>query len=221
MTARNNSDLAFLDIIAVVREIHGLVEKRPSVSDPLLVRQDILPCVHTIARSMGITTVLLKCLNWPDPEQRSQPGKGGTQFDGILLRRGPAAYIYYSNKLNRCWKRFVICKELCQMLVDERLKSYTTDIEQHVDGMVNWAVEANLPIATDRLCMYGALEMLLPWSRRDEIQAMKQAGQSHFDIADRFKIPERVVDRFFNPAYIDLSTKVNSVIKPSPAVEQM
>ena len=55
-----------------------------------------------------------------------------------------------------------------------------------------------------------SIEIMLPWGGvREKLHAMKDSGSTHYKIADQFKVPEDVIDLYFDSGYKDLSIESN------------
>lgn len=124
----------------------------------------------------------LSCLPWQ-----------GNMFRGRLQRYSQSAKIWYSTELNVCWSRFVICKEAFHLLCGDE-KNYSSDPVTLVNGLLT-----STPIGIDgeqdaeQLAMYGAMELLVPANFDSELYSMEANGKTHYEIAYKFRVPEKII----------------------------
>ena len=129
------------------------------------------------------------------------PYSNGTRID-----------IYYSKTLNRCWGRYVVCKEMCHALLDEsttrvdgieRLRTLVDHLL--LPDISKDALSACPPFASEKLAEIAAIELLCPVEDRKSIAARRAAESiSDMRIATEFRIPVDWVKRVFDQKYIDL-----------------
>lgn len=106
--------------------------------------------------------------------------------------------VQYSKQLNRCWSRWVACKEMCHSFIDG--SDYRVDNAADLDRLVNYLLleeQAQEPLGTfapfdsERLALMGALELLAPLKDRKKVVQRRAAGDriSDMQIATSFRIP--------------------------------
>lgn len=124
-----------------------------------------------------------------------------------------------------CWKRFAICKELMYYYIngteekawEKALKESTLTHDDllaklySISGDV-WEIEKEDELDIERFTVCIATEVLLPWKHRGELKAMKADGQTNRKMAERFKVPEVIIERYFETKYGVLSEECNHAL---------
>jgi hypothetical protein len=139
---------------------------------------------------------------------------------GVLFRWNAAARasIHFWHSLNRCYRRFVVCKEAAHLLCDLDPSDFTSETDELISFIMTdipdfpECAESETqtgPIASEGLARVAALEMLMPWSRRDAFYSMEAAGLSHLDIATHFSVPQAFVSRRLNQRYRTRVEEIN------------
>ncbi|NYE26116.1 ImmA/IrrE family metallo-endopeptidase [Pigmentiphaga litoralis] len=120
---------------------------------------------------------------------------------GFYLAREDYLEIVILEDLNDCWERFVLCKELFHAFID--CDEYRNmDLKVQAAGIYPVfaadpaAVDAILSVDAEYLAEIAAIEFLLPFSER---KACLAAGRSTDSIAEQYKIPAVMVDRYCLP----------------------
>jgi len=136
-----------------------------------------------------------------------QPG----QIRGRLLRYRDRAYIEYSSELNTCWTRFVVCKELCHLILDsaeEYTKSPPSFVEQLLGQITG---EPREDLVSERTAEIAALELLFPHDlRRSFMELFKNGRLSLLKIATILRIPQKYAEICYHRRYIDYMADVRS-----------
>lgn len=108
--------------------------------------------------------------------------------------------VVYLRDLNKCWKRFAICKELFHAILDDP-SNCNPNVANHVNSM--FAIEIAREMtreggATDmeNVAEIAAGEYLFPYSERKRILANKSIDYSA--IAQQFLIPRYYVELLLN-----------------------
>lgn len=70
-------------------------------------------------------------------------------------------------------------------------------------------IEAESPIESEWMGIVAAVELLLPWKLRPEIQKMSESGKSDFEIAEFARVPEKFVNLVLRSPYGKTSAKIN------------
>jgi Zn-dependent peptidase ImmA (M78 family) len=173
------------------------------VSFPIKVDEVLVPAVA--AKMVGTTgkpyKIALKCHNWQ-----------ATQLSAWLERFPDHADIYFSATENCCWSRFVVCKELAHLLIDTEAKHYTKNPVALVQELINKlpTTKFDHDINSEHVALFAAIEMLLPWQFRAEMEAMFAAGRSDYEIAVQFRAPESIVNLLLKSPYSEISKKANA-----------
>lgn len=121
-----------------------------------------------------------------------------------------------------CWKRFAVCKELMYYYIngtgekawEKALKETTLTHNDllaklySISGDV-WEIEKEDDLDIERFTICIATEVLLPWKHRAELNTMKAEGQTSRKMAERFKVPEVIIARYFETKYGALSEECN------------
>lgn len=109
--------------------------------------------------------------------------------------------------LNFCWGRFVLCKELFHAFLD--CDEYRNmDLEKHLESMFTlFQVD---PDSTDKttdaeiLAEIAAMEFLFPLKTR---QRCIERGMSVAEMAQQYKVPELLLERYTLPANMNMLEK--------------
>src|SRR6266850_925336 len=113
----------------------------------------------------------------------------------MMFRYDDRAEISYSVSFNRCWRRFIICKELTHLAIDTEERHFTKNPISLVQELINKVPAAcDDDVHSEYLAYIGAAEMLLPWSLRNKMQEMMDQKKSDLEIANEFRAPEKVVN---------------------------
>ena len=150
-----------------------------------------------------------------------------SHFQGRYMRyeRRPSPYaeletvveVEYASRLNYCWSRYVICKEMCQALLFDPV--FAADSE---DKMNQLCEELRLPpeqqgdlafsgrLASEKMAQFGAWEILCPLEDRKEIIERRSQGQeiSDLTIAQAFRVPRYIVYPLFEESYVAVATRI-------------
>jgi Zn-dependent peptidase ImmA (M78 family) len=196
----NAMALSHEDVCGMVRKLWDSINL-PSgeLMGPVSVRNTLIPQVALLKQIGGK----------PFPIETLNKGWGHASLAGLLLRYPDEAQILYSVNLNLCWARFVICKELAHLVIDTDAKHFTHDPQGLVQQLIIGAPTLNStdPVRSEQLAAFAAVEMLLPWSVRPCIRKMKDEKATDLEIAQRFSVPQQVVNYLVNTAYWDESEK--------------
>lgn len=108
--------------------------------------------------------------------------------------------IVYLRDLNKCWKRFAICKELFHAILDDP-SNCNSNIASHVNSM--FAIEIARDVTREgratemeTVAEIAAAEYLFPYSERKRILTNKSID--HSEIAQQFLIPRYHVELLLN-----------------------
>jgi hypothetical protein len=65
------------------------------------------------------------------------------------------------------------------------------------------------PFISETMCEYVALELLLPWRLRSEIEKMRDRGDTDHSIAEHCKVPQHWVTIALRSGYSEISSDLN------------
>lgn len=124
------------------------------------------------------------------------------------------ARIAVASGLNRCWQRFVVCKELMHLLID-REDDRTPDALVQLKSMVTPLKDPTAKLNSETFAALTALEYLLPWGMRPG--APTEADPT-LAIATRFRLPRTWVDFFYGDmvGYRTVSDAYNAKLDQVP-----
>lgn len=108
------------------------------------------------------------------------------------------AEIYVSQHQNYCWKRFLVVKEICHILMGHS-SNYTTvtpdDIEALISNVLNNVTfTASEALKVESLGYVAAIEVLFPKEHVEEAIRLSENGATTLQIANVFRIPVRIVE---------------------------
>jgi hypothetical protein len=112
---------------------------------------------------------------------------------------------------NRCWSRFLLCKELIHVLLDddENRTTGSEDSKNLINALLSGLPESfSKDAETDMVAKFAAMEMLLPKEFEKDINDMFEAGQSAKDIANSYLVPEDMVKIRFQKHIKDFFSKM-------------
>lgn len=141
--------------------------------------------------------------------------EGNPQIFACLSRYSDHAKIFYRPRpvLNLCWKRYVVFKELCHLVIDSD-DSFTGDPVALVEGLITDLpnLEKRPDLLSERLSHFIALELMFPWPMRAEIHRMHESGSSNLEIAHHCKFPEKAVITIVSKEHRNMSEFYNGII---------
>ena len=96
-------------------------------------------------------------------------------------------------------------------MLDAMSENMTTDYKSLAQELMTEApiTDYSAYAMSERLCVAGALEFLMPWQLRAQLVKMKAAGCSDKEIAIYCRVPERYVNVILSSAYGKFSTQVH------------
>lgn len=125
--------------------------------------------------------------------------------------------IHFQSSLNYCWRRFVVCKEMCHSFIDDKdswVKDESALIEladwlrlppEHKESLHSFAQS----IQSEKIAEVVALELLCPVQLRKQVaEKRKEQHISDRTIATEFRVPTVFVDLIFRQNYIERVGKV-------------
>jgi hypothetical protein len=129
----------------------------------------------------------------------------GQQMTGTIQRYNQGndrhARIFVAQSLNRCYSRFVRCKEMSHVLIDKDGTSMSTDVRGHLAQMIVTNFSPDEDIRSEILAWFAAIEILIPWAHKKKILDMAGNGKVNIEIAQKYMVPKIVVDHWRHPRY--------------------
>lgn len=110
---------------------------------------------------------------------------------GRIDRYDDRFLVWVKREQTWCWRRFVACKELCHIILDDK-ESHTDNIPQLIDDLrSSQFMMPSKSVSSEQFAFFMAIEILMPWKfykRYDSPPAR------NYKIATFFRIPEAIVD---------------------------
>jgi Zn-dependent peptidase ImmA (M78 family) len=119
---------------------------------------------------------------------------------GFCVSYGDSYKICLLAEMNLCWRRFVLCKELFHVVLDED-RYRTTEIYSHVEEVVATLFEptsAGPGAVSEALAEIAAMEFLFPYA--DRIQIPGPILDYHA-IAERYKVPQVLIETYLQAPF--------------------
>jgi hypothetical protein len=137
-------------------------------------------------------------------------------FIGTIEAFDSEAHIYYDRDRNKCWRRFIVVKELCHLLYanqgEHHLASTPDQVEQLLNkimaGLTNLDITKDYVASTEQCALLMAVEALLPHSERSNVAKVLAGGGTELDVAANYLIPEVMVKFYLGPAYRDMMDRI-------------
>jgi hypothetical protein len=134
--------------------------------------------------------------------------------------------VHYAADLNYCWRRFVICKELCHSLEEDGQTKVVTpaQMEKLIETLLLpaaslEALAAFPPFRAEKIAEFSALEILCPVEQRRLIVDKRIAlGLSDLQIASRFRVPVVYAKRMFEPGLVTAVEQLFESVRRLPAL---
>lgn len=128
-------------------------------------------------------------------------------YGASILQKTEGRYdICHVKNLNYCWQRFVICKELFHVVLDEE-QYRSIGIGSHIDEVTvafpDDESRPSPPVIVEKLAEIAAMEFLIPYAERKTECEMKNGGINCRAIADRYKVPLVYVEKYFSIPYME------------------
>lgn len=123
----------------------------------------------------------------------------------IALPDGSYAICYIKN-LNNCWKRFVLCKELFHVLLDNP-EYANIELINHIEHCTSEAPDLGPTPASAQIeffAEYSAMEFLFPFEERLKIKEAS-SDLDFAKIAETYKVPRIYVERYLTDSMINVA----------------
>jgi hypothetical protein len=139
----------------------------------------------------------------------------GKVFLGTIEDSFEKVNIYYDLNKNRCWRRFINTKELCQLLYDSPDDAHLTSSPEQIEsllrqilaGLNNVDLINNHAASSEEVTVFYAIEILLPHSERGNVEQMLADGRSPREIASKYLVPEVMVNLYLAQHYKDVMSR--------------
>lgn len=134
-------------------------------------------------------------------ELRNIPAEGKS-IRGYYLRFSDRYVINLLSGMNLCWRRFVLCKELFHVILDEE-RYRTTDIYGHIEEVVaKFPVPqpAGPAVVSEALAEIAAMEFMFPYDRR--LIAIQAPEIDYLAVAQAYKIPQALVEEYLAESFV-------------------
>lgn len=138
-----------------------------------------------------------------------------------LLRYAKKAIIRFSSELNTCNQRFSATKEMVHLVIDTK-DSHIDDCLKLVSNLIAPSLAAfikNEDVQSEFIAEALAVELLMPFEIRARYIAEITAGRlTHFEVADKHKMPEYIVAKYLGAVYhTAIMTWMNAINQPVKA----
>ena len=121
---------------------------------------------------------------------------------GAFIRHEDRYNIFVLSGLNLCWTRFVTCKELMHVVLDcDEYHNIEIQFGSHIEEAVDILPEGSPSACSEQLAEAAAMEVMFPFSEREAL--IRNGATDYFAIADRYKIPELMVQRYLSEPYMN------------------
>jgi len=137
-------------------------------------------------------------------------------FFGTIEMSNSKVDIFYDRNRNRCWRRFILTKELCHILYDTPNSQHLASTPEQIGSLLT-QILAGLAAAdftkdhaasSEQATILMAIEVLLPQSERENVTKMMSKGANTLDIAKHYLLPEQMVSVFLDRHYAALMAEV-------------
>lgn len=115
------------------------------------------------------------------------------RFWSMLFRTKSQSTILVHHSLNWCYTRFAIAIELSNIIMSDDESLNTSDLVANLAGLRS-GIAASGPLMGEKVAIPLAIELLLPMQHRHHWEKRLATGKSAFEIAERFRVPEFIVD---------------------------
>jgi len=136
---------------------------------------------------------------------------------GVYAGNSDYARIQYSDSLNFCWQRFVLCKEMYHCILDNDDETRVTNIDDLIklaEYLVDDTISNHRPFrphATEQDAEILALETLFPLELRIQFQSeYKNGAITDHQLALRYRIPETYARLAMYPNYMATISEIRN-----------
>lgn len=108
------------------------------------------------------------------------------------------AHIFVVESQNYCWRRFLVAKELCHLLLsdDKNSTSNVEEVEDLIGQLINGKFDSdpNPALLVENAAYIGAVELLLPQDIEPIADELFASGKDSLEVAISLKVPRRIVE---------------------------
>jgi len=122
--------------------------------------------------------------------------------------------IYYDLNRNRCWKRFIIVKELCQLLYSSSDDLHLSSSVEEIDSLLSQilaGIATTQAATSEHAAIVIAIEVLLPHSERQNVNKMIQNKGDAMTVAKHYLLPAQMVSYYLHNNYSDMADKAAKI----------
>ncbi len=139
--------------------------------------------------------------------------------ENSILNTEITPQILVSATNSHCWNRFTVCKELLYYYIGEKAKTpekglVGEDLIEKLESIKGdfCDIKKEDDLDTEHFTFVMAIELLLPWERRDDLHKQKETGLTNHQIALNFSVPESIISLYFD-CYKKLSAECNGALQ--------
>jgi Zn-dependent peptidase ImmA (M78 family) len=127
---------------------------------------------------------------------------------GTYLSFGANVHVYIDKNLSPDWERYITIKEMCHLILTDP-EYMTENPGDLLEMMIHEETtpkdgEAPLDLVSDMWAKWAAYEILFPHEDRADARTQLDAdGEALFALAEKYQIPEHVVDWVLSDVHID------------------
>lgn len=135
----------------------------------------------------------------------------GEPIKGAMIAYDDKYDIVLLNGLDPYWKRFVEFKELFHVILDIddnekvfRNSDYLKQVESTLASFPDMKNKSENFVANEKLAEIAAMEFLVPYSRRSQINtSIKDGTMTLEQVSNMYKLPEEVIDLYLSESYME------------------
>ena len=194
-------------LVQIARSLH---EVNPNLIDPndnVIVTPDLLKITEAEAAKSLAGRITLVGGRYPVTIARVN--KAHANLYSQVWIEVDRAVVEFASDLNKCWSRFCVAKELlhiytgCDGALDSQMLVKLARDSRFV------IPENGKEMDDETFCLFLAIEVMLPWAKRDALLTMKEAKATPYQMAKHFMVPVAIIDCFFESGYSPLSYEAN------------
>lgn len=145
-------------------------------------------------------------------------------FIGTVEVKERSVEIFYDVEQNACWKRFIITKELCQVLYDTPNSQHLTSTKEQIGSLLTQILAGLTELdvndhaaSSEQATILMAIEILLPHSERDRVLKLMEKGATKRQIAQMYRLPEQFVSYYLERSYAASMEKATKLFQEPDA----
>ena len=132
----------------------------------------------------------------------------GNSIRGVFVAKDDCYEIYLAGEPTLCKNRFVLCKEIFHVLLDEE-PYRNMDIYGHLkEVMIAWPAARSVPsepVVAEQMAECAAMEFLFPYSERlKQIEYYRDKPEvDSLEIANYYKVPQYLVEIYLSDNFME------------------